>query len=66
MGITLSYLPAMLYYQYHTRHYNVFISEISERYSDRIRDDHLEKFKDNQNKLNEAHKKKKWLGGVEK
>ena len=38
-GIFLSYLPALIYYQYHQKNFNQFVSEVSERYKDRIRDD---------------------------
>ena len=31
-GIILSYLPAIVYYQYHSRNYDTFVGEISNRY----------------------------------
>jgi hypothetical protein len=40
-----SYLPAMTYYSYWRGKYNVFLADVSKRYSDKIKDDQLERFK---------------------
>jgi hypothetical protein len=37
-----SYIPSMAYYNYHRRHYNEFLREVSIKYKDQIKDDYLE------------------------
>jgi hypothetical protein len=44
-GILASYLPGLSYYSYWQGQYNIFLTEVSKKYRDRIRDDQLEKFK---------------------
>ena len=48
VGIFFSYCPSFLVYHRHQDNYSAFLADISMRYRDRIRDDQLAQFKQNQ------------------
>eukprot|EP00347_Sterkiella_histriomuscorum_P014472 403360742 len=43
--ILASYIPALSWYSYHNRNYQRFLGDVSERYRNRIGEDHFNRFK---------------------